>query len=109
MRALGFIVKCLLKDDNKKIISIINSLIGEYVCMDLHYNNPEWCEAIERFATPPNLIKTSQGCRNLVPAPSPATSGETSVRDPWAVAKRADSYGIFWLITLPNLGQGPIS
>lgn len=47
--------------------------------------------AAEQCANPPDHIKTSQGCGNLVPAPSPTTSGETSVRALWAIAKRAGS------------------
>ena len=52
-------------------------------------------KAAEWSAKPPNRIQTSQGCGNLVPTPSPVTSGETSVRTSWAVAERAGSYGIF--------------
>ena len=55
--------------------------------------------------TPPDLIKTSQGCGKLVLEPSHTTSGETSVRTPRIVSERAGSAGFVWLITLLNLGQ----
>jgi len=57
----------------------------------------EWHEAIERFATPPDHIKKSQGRKNLVPAPSHTTSGETLVCIPRIVADRAGSAGFVQL------------
>ena len=69
----------------------------------------EWREAAELFATPPDHIKTSEGCRNLVPVPSHTASSETLVCTLRIVAKRASGAGFFWLITLLNLGQAPTS
>lgn len=43
-------------------------------------NSTKWREAAEWFVTPPDHIKTSQGCGSLFLAPSPTTSGETSIQ-----------------------------
>ena len=56
---------------------------------------------------PPDHIKTSQGCINLVPAPSPSTSGDTSVRAPWTVAERASNCEIRLANNCSEPGLGP--
>eukprot|EP00253_Pinus_taeda_P015869 PITA_15869 len=52
----------------------------------------------------PNLIKTSLGCGNLVPAPSHTTSSETSVRALRTIAERGGSFRICLAKILLNLG-----
>jgi len=44
--------------------------------------------------------------QNLVPAPSPTTSGETSVRAPWIVTKTAGTCEICLANNSSKLGSG---
>jgi len=56
-----------------------------------------------------DFLKTSLGCRNLVPAPSHTTLSETLVHASWTIAQRADSFRICLAKSLLNLGQAPTS
>ena len=69
----------------------------------------EVCEVIGMHSWTRRSSQTSQGCRNLVPAPSHTTSGETSVRALWTVAERASITRICLAKSLLNLGQAPTS
>ena len=106
VRKLVISVKCLVKTiKSRSIYNCALVSIKGFLGPDLH--GAEWHEATELCTTSLNHIKTSQGCENLVPEPSPATSGGPQFALRGLLPKGLVVAGFVWLNNSSEPRWGP--